>query len=139
MSWKRGITLITPQTKDWSKEQMEKSNLEEQSMIFSNFSPMDYGKSRQRVCILNYAHEDYEDNAKIIENAPTMLRLLRSFEKIKDLWLPENVSEEHAGEAKALHEVRNQMLEILKKCEKINFNPKPSTRVRTNYNPKHVI
>jgi len=42
-----GITLITPTTKRWSKEEIAENNKREQCMIFKNFSRKDKGKSRE--------------------------------------------------------------------------------------------
>ena len=76
MNWKRGITLMTPTTKRWSKEQIEKNDSIEQTMIFSNFSAMDLGTGRQLICTLNRNNIDYEKNAKLIEAAPDLYNTL---------------------------------------------------------------
>jgi len=76
MSWKRGVTLMTPTTKRWSKEQIEKNDNIEQTMIFSNFSATDLGIGRELVCTLNRSNTDYEKNAKLIEAAPYLCNAL---------------------------------------------------------------
>lgn len=77
MNWKRGITLMTPTTKRWSKEQIEKNDSIEQTMVFSNFSSMDLGTGRQLICTLNRNNVDYEKNAKLIEAAPELHSTLK--------------------------------------------------------------
>lgn len=42
-----------------------------------------------------------------------LVEVLEMFEKAVDLWLPDMVSQEHAGEAEALHKIRRHMLDVL--------------------------
>ena len=60
--WRRGITLVTPQTLKWSEEQIEENDKIEKAMIFSNFSGTDLGRRRKLVCTLNINHIDYDKN-----------------------------------------------------------------------------
>lgn len=76
MNWKRGVTLMTPTIKRWSKDEIEMNDNIEQTMIFSNFHVMDLGTGRQLVCTLNRSNIDYEKNAKLIENAPNLYHTL---------------------------------------------------------------
>ena len=55
-------------------------------------------------------------NAHLIAAAPELYEALASFERATDLWLPVEVSEEHVGEAQALHMLRNRMLAALAKA-----------------------
>ncbi len=77
--WKRGRTLITAQTKRWSKEEMEENNKIEKSIVFSDFTSYDEGRSRKKVCLMNELHPDYESNAKLIEATPRLLSFVESF------------------------------------------------------------
>lgn len=73
MNWSRGRTLLTHITQKYSKEQWERNESVEKSMIFSNFSPLDSGRSREQICTLNTNHYDYELNGKLIELTPKLL------------------------------------------------------------------
>jgi len=53
-------------------------------------------------------HKLEKDNRKLIG-------MLEGLERVKDIWLPDVVDEEHAGEAEALHNFRNEYLELLPK------------------------
>ena len=58
-----------------------------------------------------------EANAHLIAAAPELYEALSAFERVKELWLPpDTVSEEHFGEAEALHGLRNKMLNALAKA-----------------------
>jgi hypothetical protein len=50
-----------------------------------------------------------EANAKSIR----LTHVLKNFEVLSDCWLPHNVEEEHIEEARALHTLRNMMLDVL--------------------------
>jgi len=41
---------------------------------------------------------------------------LAAFEQTQDLWLPDEVAEEHVGEAEALHTLRRKMIDALAKA-----------------------
>ena len=75
--WNRGITLDTPQTRRWTQEQVDKNNRVEKTMVFENFSPLDAGRGRERICILNDCHPDYEKNASLITAVPAMYNALK--------------------------------------------------------------
>lgn len=70
MKWIEGVTLKTATTQKWSKEEIDANNVQESQLIFSHFSGIDGGRSRQLVCTLHPIHPDYEDNKKLILNAP---------------------------------------------------------------------
>lgn len=55
-------------------------------------------------------------NAALIAAAPDLYEALAAFERAKDLWLPREVAEEHAGEAEALHGLRRKVLDALAKA-----------------------
>lgn len=88
--WRRGLTLCTPLTRDWTQQKIYYNNLKEQQIVFSDFMDEDQGRSRQKVCTLNIDHQKYERNARMIENAPEMLRALKDsyvqFHKINPDW-----------------------------------------------------
>ena len=63
---------MTNNTRRWSKEEIERNDKTEGLQIFSNFLAADEGRSRERVCILNEHHSDFEKNRLFIENAPEM-------------------------------------------------------------------
>lgn len=49
--WRTGYTLITNNTKHWSKDAIDANNEIEGRMVFKNFHESDYGKSRVLLCI----------------------------------------------------------------------------------------
>ena len=49
--------------------------------------------------------------------------------RIEDIWLPRVANVEHQGEAKALHEARDAMLNALK-----DTRPSPYSQIEQNYN-----
>jgi hypothetical protein len=75
-NWQRGRTLITPVTRKWTPEQFAQNDLYERTIVFSDFTNIDAGRSRKQVCSLNTSHPEFEQNAKLIENAPAMLSQL---------------------------------------------------------------
>lgn len=86
---RRGTTIITPTTKKWSKEEMERNEETESRMIFTDFSFEDTGKSRQLVCTMNVNHPDYREYRKLIEYAPSLLNELKAMVNLFDRDLPE--------------------------------------------------
>lgn len=48
--WKQGHDLITPQTRRWIRSALGASNDLEKSLIFSNLTSADRGRSRRLVC-----------------------------------------------------------------------------------------
>lgn len=79
VSWCRGITLNTPQTKTWSKEQLAANDEIERSMVFANFTATDKGRSRLLVATVAQENADYESNANLIAAAPDLLRACEFF------------------------------------------------------------
>ncbi len=49
--WKIGQTLITPVTKDWSSEEMDRNNEIENRSVYENFNSHDQGRSRKLICV----------------------------------------------------------------------------------------
>ena len=49
--WRQGITLITSNTRRWSKEQIDENNKIETRMVFENFNNENAGVNRKLVCI----------------------------------------------------------------------------------------
>ena len=63
-----GRTLLTSQTKKWSKEQFEKNEAIEQSMVFHHFTVLDQGRSRVLMFSMNTCNPNWEKHRdKIIE------------------------------------------------------------------------
>jgi len=79
--WKRGKTLLTQQTASWTREQRKANDGIEESMIFSNFSQQDQGKSRQLICTVARENYDYEANAQLIASAPELLEAYKDLVK----------------------------------------------------------
>ena len=77
MEWTRGTTLLTEQTRRWSKEQLEANESREQSLIFAHFSAADQGRSREVIAEVRRDHPDYDANARLIAAAPLLLEDLR--------------------------------------------------------------
>lgn len=75
-TWRRGTLLITATTRPWPSSMKEIMRHEEGLQIFSNFDTLDQGRSRQRVCVLNEDHPEFEFNRRLIENAPELLELI---------------------------------------------------------------
>lgn len=48
--WNIGRTLMTAQTKKWSAEEIADNDVRERLQVFSNFSALDEGRSRELVC-----------------------------------------------------------------------------------------
>jgi hypothetical protein len=61
--------------------------------------------------------EESKANAHLIAAAPDLLEVLEGFESMVDIWLPHIVSEEHRGEAEALHALRNKALATITKAK----------------------
>lgn len=76
-NWKRGYTMMTTTVRSWSADKVAKNDKVEAAMIFSNFTAVDAGTSRQLVCALNANHPDYEQNAKLIASAPLLYEALQ--------------------------------------------------------------
>lgn len=70
--WNRGKTLLTPNTRGWSRAKFQRNDAMEGIAIFSDFSAVDLGTSRKRVCTLEINHPDFELNRRLIEGAPEM-------------------------------------------------------------------
>ena len=49
--WEAGRLLITSQTKKWSQEEKQRTDAIEKLQVFSNFSELDQGRSRERVTV----------------------------------------------------------------------------------------
>jgi len=82
--WTTGYTIITPQTRRWSKERIRENDIIENGLVFSQFTAMDNGASRQLVCSTLDAFPDYrEDNVKFITHArsdiPYLLEVIYKF------------------------------------------------------------
>lgn len=73
--WTQGYTLITPQTRRWSKTQIAANDQIEKLLVFSKFTASDMGRSRELVCQVR----NIED-VPLIVAAPEMLHLLKMME-----------------------------------------------------------
>lgn len=80
--WRRGITLSTPQTRGWTKEQIDCNDRVEKTMIFENFSTIDAGCGRKKVCTLEVNNPNYEKNASLIEALPDMYNALKKLMEV---------------------------------------------------------
>jgi hypothetical protein len=66
--WKRGVTLPTNRTKQWSKEKVRLNDLIESRHVFANFHFQDEGKSREQVAECS-AYFNGFSNAEFIAHA----------------------------------------------------------------------
>lgn len=82
--WRRGMLLRTRITEKYNPTQWDQAEVEESRQIFSNFSAMDEGKSRERVCTVNPGHPDYEANRNLIEKAPMLKYTLEKLVELKN-------------------------------------------------------
>lgn len=71
--WKQGFTLVTPQTLQWSAEQIAANDARERRMVFANFSVLDNGRSRRRVAVC-----EREADARLIAALPELLSALKA-------------------------------------------------------------
>jgi hypothetical protein len=69
--WRQGITLVTPQTRHWSKEQIGENDAHERLRVFAFFRDHDQGRSRELV-----AECRSEADARLIAAAPALLEAL---------------------------------------------------------------
>lgn len=69
--WSQGFTLMTKETKRWSREQLIENNARESERVFASFSALDQGRSRVLVAICGSS-----DNARLIAAAPDLLEAL---------------------------------------------------------------
>ena len=70
--WRQGFTVETPQTLQWSAEQIAANDSRERRMVFANFSALDEGRSRRRVAVC-----EREEDARLIAAAPELLAALQ--------------------------------------------------------------
>lgn len=83
--FKRGITILTKAIKNnWTSQEIKDNDGIEQSMIFTDFSFQDEGRSRKLVCSINPSHPDYEFNAELIEKSPQLLQFLKDIFEARD-------------------------------------------------------
>lgn len=77
--WRTGVTLVTSQTRKWTRKQVDENNAIERRIVFSRFSSLDAGKSRIRVCIC-----DREEDAAYIAKLPSeQAALLKRVEELE--------------------------------------------------------
>ena len=53
------------------------------------------------------------DNESDVDGIINMHKVISGFEMVKDIWLPTTCSNEHIGEAEALHKLRSNYLHLL--------------------------
>jgi len=75
--WSVGRTLLTPETRKWSKEQIEKNDSIEEQFIFANFHAEDQGKGRICIASCHGFRGNNKANAKLISCAPELLEALK--------------------------------------------------------------
>lgn len=80
-NWHRGQLILTERTRNLTEKERVNADNIESTIIFSNFSLSDQGKSRVKVCELNTNHPDFENNRNIIEFAPDAFELLIKIQK----------------------------------------------------------
>lgn len=73
--WQPGFTLLTQETRRWSKEQFDRNDAEERLRIFSNFRAEDQGRSRQLICTIQPG-EFADAVAAIVCQSPALLEML---------------------------------------------------------------
>lgn len=79
---KRGVTLLTPYTKNFTHEEWSRNEAQEKSKIFTDFFESNQGTSRKLVCTLNPSHPDYETLPDLICVA------VNNHEKLKEALKP---------------------------------------------------
>lgn len=67
-------------------------------------------------CLQVIVRSNNAADASLIAAAPELFEALAAFERVRELWLPTEVADEHAGEAEALHAIRWKMLAALSKA-----------------------
>lgn len=75
----RGKTAITRITERWSKEELERNDKIEATLIHTGRM-----EARQLVCTMNPMHPEYEQYAKLIIAATDLLEALQEVVKISD-------------------------------------------------------
>lgn len=70
--WKQGAVITTKQTASWSDDEWQAAEERERRMVFSGFSSVDHGRSRQRVCIC-----ETKEDAALIALTPELLEALK--------------------------------------------------------------
>lgn len=55
--WQQGRTLVTAQTRRWSKAQWEENERYERRLVLRLFSSVDEGRSRELVCVCETAEQ----------------------------------------------------------------------------------
>jgi len=73
--------------------------------------------SNRRICKLFGKDKESLANGNLIAAAPDMLEALEAIESITDIWLPNEIAEEHIHEAVALHQVREMYLRAIAKAK----------------------
>jgi hypothetical protein len=61
---------MTSDVKKWPKEKQIAGNAKEALCVYTSFSSNDKGKSRKQVCWINPDHPDFEENRRLIVEAP---------------------------------------------------------------------
>lgn len=70
--WSQGTTLITPATREWTKEKIEENNRIERRLVFSNFTSIDAGMGRNLIAACTR-----EEDARLIAETPNLLFTLQ--------------------------------------------------------------
>jgi len=77
--WTQGRTLLTEQTKFWSRQQWKKNEAVEKCRVFANFSDQDQGRGRELIATFGT-----EEDAQLASASPDMYAALQPFAKIAE-------------------------------------------------------
>jgi len=78
---------MTHQTKRWPTASKIEGQKKESERVYSNFSSTDQGRARQLVCHVNPDHPKYEENMKLIRQAPLVKDAYERLDKERDALL----------------------------------------------------
>jgi hypothetical protein len=83
--WRKGTTLLTTQTKRWSKDEWAQNEVRENNMLFSNMSGTDQGRSRKLLLTANLESGESYENIQLIAAARNALpSLLSEIKKLRE-------------------------------------------------------
>jgi len=88
------------------------------SIMDSGAITMVYGPNGERVCrLIDNKKNDAIFICRACNNHEKLLSAVKGVLAISDLWLPSVVSEEHEGEAQALHSARDKMIQVIEEAK----------------------
>lgn len=117
----RGRTLMTTNTKKWSREIIEKNDRIEQSQLYTNFQTFDDGRGRILVCSMNDGHPNYEEYAELFSSAPeTKEELLSKRREVIDLTAELDRAKREVNKLEADNEAWREKVDYLEEQIAIN-------------------